>query len=35
VTAALRRAGRPVTAAHPVELLDASIRGTAELPARA
>jgi len=27
VTAALRRAGRPVTAAHPVELLDASIRG--------
>jgi glycolate oxidase iron-sulfur subunit len=35
VTAALRRAGRPVTAAHPVELLDASIRGTAELPVRA
>jgi glycolate oxidase iron-sulfur subunit len=35
VTAALRRAGRPVAAAHPVELLDASIRGTTELPARA
>ena len=35
VTAALRRAGRPVTAAHPVELLDASIRGSRELPARA
>jgi glycolate oxidase iron-sulfur subunit len=35
VTAALRRARRPVTAAHPVELLDASIRGTTELPARA
>jgi len=29
VSAALRRAGRPVPAAHPVELLDASIRGTA------
>ncbi len=27
VSAALRRAGRPVPAAHPVELLDASIRG--------
>jgi glycolate oxidase iron-sulfur subunit len=27
VTAALRRAGRPLTAAHPVELVDASIRG--------
>jgi glycolate oxidase iron-sulfur subunit len=35
VTAALRRAGRPVTAAHPVELLDASVRGTRELPSRA
>ena len=35
VTAALRRAGRPVTAVHPVELLDASIRGSRELPARA
>jgi glycolate dehydrogenase iron-sulfur subunit len=35
VTAALRRAGRPVTAAHPVELLDASIRGSRELPRRA
>ena len=34
VTAALRRAGRPVTAAHPIELLDASIRGTRELPPR-
>ena len=29
VSAALRRAGRPLPAAHPVELLDASIRGTA------
>jgi glycolate oxidase iron-sulfur subunit len=29
VTAALRRAGRPLPAAHPVELLDASIRGAA------
>jgi glycolate oxidase iron-sulfur subunit len=28
VSAALRRAGRPLPAAHPVELLDASIRGT-------
>src|SRR5262249_45025594 len=27
VSAALRRAGRPLSAAHPVELLDASIRG--------
>jgi glycolate oxidase iron-sulfur subunit len=27
VSAALRRAGRPLTAVHPVELLDASIRG--------
>ncbi len=27
VSAALRRAGRPIPAAHPVELLDASIRG--------
>jgi glycolate oxidase iron-sulfur subunit len=27
VSAALRRAGRPLPAAHPVELLDASIRG--------
>ena len=35
VTAALRRAGRPVTAAHPVELLDASVRGTRDLPNRA
>jgi glycolate oxidase iron-sulfur subunit len=29
VSAALRRAGRPLPAAHPVELIDASIRGTA------
>ena len=29
VSAALRRAGRPIPAAHPVELLDASIRGVA------
>jgi glycolate oxidase iron-sulfur subunit len=29
VTAALRRAGRPVPAFHPVELVDASIRGLA------
>ena len=29
VTAALRRAGRPVAAFHPVELVDASIRGVA------
>ena len=35
VTAALRRAGRPTAAVHPVELLDASIRGTRELPRRA
>ncbi len=27
VTAALRRAGRPLPAFHPVELLDASLRG--------
>ena len=27
VTAALRRAGRPVPAFHPIELVDASIRG--------
>src|SRR4029077_12050146 len=27
VTAALRRAGRPLPAFHPVELVDASIRG--------
>ena len=33
VSAALRRAGKPIPAAHPVELLDASIRGVA-LPAR-
>ena len=32
VSAALRRAGRPLPALHPVELLDASIRG--ELPRR-
>ena len=32
VTAALRRAGRPTPAFHPVELVDASIRGvSAEL----
>jgi glycolate oxidase iron-sulfur subunit len=29
VSAALRRAGKPIPAAHPVELLDASIRGVA------
>ena len=29
VSAALRRAGQPIPAAHPVELLDASIRGVA------
>jgi glycolate oxidase iron-sulfur subunit len=34
VTAALRRAGHPTRAAHPVELLDASLRGTRELPPR-
>ncbi len=28
VSAALRRRGRPIAAAHPVELLDAAIRGT-------
>ena len=27
VTAALRRAGRPLPAFHPVELVDASLRG--------
>ena len=27
VTAALRRAGRPIPAFHPIELVDASIRG--------
>ena len=27
VTAALRRAGRPLPALHPIELVDASIRG--------
>jgi glycolate oxidase iron-sulfur subunit len=35
VSAALRRAGRPMQAVHPVELLDASIRGTSVLPDRA
>ena len=35
VSAALRRAGRPMKAVHPVELLDASIRGTSALPDRA
>ena len=34
VSAALRRAGKPIPAAHPVELLDASIRGVAP-PTRA
>ncbi len=36
VTAALRRAGRPTPAFHPIELLDASIRGVSvgELLAR-
>ena len=29
VTAALRRAGRPTPAFHPIELVDASIRGIA------
>ena len=29
VSAALRRAGRPLPALHPIELLDASIRGVA------
>jgi glycolate oxidase iron-sulfur subunit len=32
VSAALRRAGHPIVAAHPVELLDASIRGVALRP---
>ena len=27
MTAALRRAGRPLPAFHPIELVDASIRG--------
>jgi glycolate oxidase iron-sulfur subunit len=31
VTAALRRAGRPLPAAHPVEVLDASLRGASEV----
>jgi glycolate oxidase iron-sulfur subunit len=37
VTAALRRVGRPLPAFHPVELLDASLRGVeaADLLARA
>jgi glycolate oxidase iron-sulfur subunit len=37
VTAALRRAGRPLPAFHPIELVDASIRGldAAELLASA
>ena len=30
VTAALRRAGHPLPAFHPVELVDASIRGVDE-----
>jgi glycolate oxidase iron-sulfur subunit len=34
VSAALRRAGRPIQAAHPVELLDASIRGVPLTPTR-
>jgi glycolate oxidase iron-sulfur subunit len=34
VTAALRRAGRPIPAAHPVELLDASLRGASRIHAR-
>ena len=34
VSAALRRAGRPLPAAHPVELLDASLRGVAPAPVR-
>ncbi len=34
VSAALRRAGRPIPAAHPVELLDASIRGLPVSPTR-
>jgi len=29
VTAALRRSGRPLPAFHPIELVDASIRGVA------
>ncbi|MBV8395621.1 MAG: 4Fe-4S dicluster domain-containing protein [Actinobacteria bacterium] len=35
VTAALRRAGKPIRAVHPVELLDAAIRGGALSTARA
>jgi glycolate oxidase iron-sulfur subunit len=34
VSAALRRAGRPMPAAHPVELLDASLRGVPVAPIR-
>jgi glycolate oxidase iron-sulfur subunit len=34
VSAALRRAGRPLAAAHPVELLDASLRGAPFAPTR-
>jgi glycolate oxidase iron-sulfur subunit len=34
VTAALRRAGRPLPGAHPVELLDASLRGAGEIRSR-
>ncbi len=34
VTAALRRAGRPIPAAHPVELLDASLRGAGRIHSR-
>jgi glycolate oxidase iron-sulfur subunit len=34
VSAALRRAGRPLPAAHPIELLDASIRGVPLSPIR-
>jgi glycolate oxidase iron-sulfur subunit len=34
VAAALRRAGRPIPAAHPVELLDASLRGAPLSPVR-
>jgi glycolate oxidase iron-sulfur subunit len=34
VTAALRRAGQPLSAAHPVELLDASLRGASRIHSR-
>jgi glycolate oxidase iron-sulfur subunit len=34
VSAALRRAGRPLPAAHPVELLDAAVRGVEPGPVR-